>query len=467
MKKYFHQFFFGTSLNDNKVMNAGWLLFRLHIGLSIAIHAGWPKMNTLAAPGWFNDQVAGLGFTLPSPAFWATLASWGEFAGGIGIALGLLTRFNALQLAFQFFIISFMWYDTPEPLTGMYFQQTLFWSFVLVTFAGGGRYSLDKLIMRGKMITIPLPVKTAMLSLLFFTSFTAKAQRKPLKGSGTVITQTFDFKNFDKLEILDLNGKINVETGKAFSILVSIDDNLASLLKVTENDGELRIELQGNEYNKMYIENTNINITICLPEVSVVKHRSNSKMVITGIMGRYFKLRNTGNGDVRLSGSIDQLDLICQGNGDVDAKGLMAQSVKIQKSGNGDVLVMTDNTFSATGSGNGDVINKGEGVPDTSSKMGGNGKIVYRNQPQQNYIELKKVKIEIINETQQRIELTIKYPGRGSYGIDVKPGMSVKESLPVGTTIYKSSQSADSANAVYKVTEEKKQVFVYKNQNDL
>ena len=128
MKQKMQQFLMGSSLPNSTTLNIGWLLFRLHIGLSIAIHAGWPKMNTLAAPGWFNDQVAGLGFTFPSPAFWATLASWGEFVGGLCIALGFLTRFNALQLAFQFFVISFLWYDKPEPLTGMYFQQTLFWA---------------------------------------------------------------------------------------------------------------------------------------------------------------------------------------------------------------------------------------------------------------------------------------------------------------------------------------------------
>jgi len=150
MKKTMHHFLFGTSLNDNRILNLGWLLFRLHLGISIAIHAGWPKMNSLAAPGWFNDQVAGLGFSFPSPAFWATLASWGEFIGGIGIALGLLTRFNALQLSFQFFVIAFLWYDNPEPLSGMYFQNTLFMGFLLLLFAGGGRYSLDHLIINRK-----------------------------------------------------------------------------------------------------------------------------------------------------------------------------------------------------------------------------------------------------------------------------------------------------------------------------
>jgi len=457
MKKYFHQFLFGTALDDNKVMNAGWLLFRLHLGLSIAIHAGWPKMNTFAAPGWFNDQVAGLGFTFPSPAFWATLASWGEFVGGLCIAFGLLTRFNALQLAFQFFVISFLWYDTPEPITGMYFQQTLFFGFVLAVFAGGGRYSLDWLIMKKKRVVLPGAVKLAVVSLLLFTGVTAQAQRKPLTGSGTVVTKTIDYKNFDQLEILDLNGKIKVQSGKPFSISVEIDDNLEKLLNVTIINGVLRMELLGNEYNKMYIERTNIAITINMPEVSVIKHRSNSKMTVSGLTGRYFRLNNTGNGDVQLAGRIDELELVCKGNGDVEAGKIIAGTIKIEKEGNGDVFIETDNMFSVNGSGNGDIINKGKGKPDSNSKLTGNGKIINESQPQQIALQPEKMKVRIINETRDWVELTIKYPVSGSYGVDIRPGMSVRESLPVGTGIYKNGKT------LYVVTEERKQEFVYTN----
>lgn len=191
MKQKLQQLLMGSSLPDNTTLNIGWLLFRLHIGLSIAIHAGWPKMSSLAAPGWFNDQVAGLGFTFPSPAFWATLASWGEFVGGIGIALGILTRFNAIQLAFQFFVISFLWYDKPEPLTGMYFQQTLFWGYVLTVFAGSGRFSIDHYLLKRQQIRIHSGLKTAMASLLLFLLFTQSIQAQ---SDGTVVrTSLADF----------------------------------------------------------------------------------------------------------------------------------------------------------------------------------------------------------------------------------------------------------------------------------
>lgn len=192
MKQKLQQLLIGSSLSDNSTLNIGLLLFRLHIGLSIAIHAGWPKMSTLAAPGWFNDQVAGLGFTFPSPAFWATLASWGEFVGGIGIALGILTRFNAFQLAFQFFVISFLWYDKPEPLTGMYFQQTLFWGYVLIVFAGSGRISIDHYLLKRQQVRINTTLKTAMASLLLLLWSTQSIQAQPT-GTG-IRTYIADFK---------------------------------------------------------------------------------------------------------------------------------------------------------------------------------------------------------------------------------------------------------------------------------
>lgn len=442
MKAKFRQFFFDSSLGDNKVLNTGWLLFRLHIGLSIAIHAGWPKMSSIAAPGWFTDQVAGLGFSFPSPAFWAAMASWGEFVGGICIALGLLTRFAALQLAFQFFVISFLWYDAPEPLTGMYFQQILFWGFVLVTFAGGGRFSLDKLIMNKMKLQVTAPVKTAVAGLLLLTCLNSQAQRGPLNGSGNIITKTFDEKDFDKIELKDLAGKATIEVGKPFSIQIDIDDNLEKLLSVKVNNGKLKIEFEGNQNNKMYIENTNVSVRISLPEISVLEHSGNNQLVVNGIIGRYFRLEKTGNGDAVLNGSIDKLDIKKSGNGDVHATNLIAQEAEVHSSGNGDVMVNAAKTFNASGSGNGDIKNTGAALASTYSSKSGNGDIIdasykAKENPYPNQANDKKITTRIRNNTSERVALKVVYPVKGNYGIDVAPGATRREYFPLGTKIYR------------------------------
>lgn len=189
----------------SRLTDSVWLLFRLHLGLSIAIGAGWAKLVDLTTaqetaklttstaplgpPDWFVQQVANLGFTYPTPYLWVWLVAWGEFAGGLLIAVGLLTRWSGVQLAFQFLIIAFLWYGEPEPFIGMYYQQLLFWAFVLVAVVGGGRYSLDYWLMQ-KFSTSPMLLRTATVKaqvatalLVLVSGSVAQASEAPAKVS--------------------------------------------------------------------------------------------------------------------------------------------------------------------------------------------------------------------------------------------------------------------------------------------
>jgi hypothetical protein len=301
-----------------------------------------------------------------------------------------------------------------------------------------------------------------MAVLVILSCVLVNAQGKPVTGSGNIITQKFSYTNFDKLELLDLDGIINVTIGKPFSITVAIDNNLEKLLDVSTSDGELRIKLAGNTNNKLYVENTNIRIHITMPEVSVIRHRSNSTLNVNGIAGRYLRINNGGNGTTVLQGSIDELDIVCTGNGTVQGEELFAKTVKVNKSGNGNVYIKTDNSFSANGSGNGNVVNKGEGLPNNNATITGNGEIVYKNKPIAKEEPHIRVQVKIKNESSDYTQLTVKYPGKGSYGISVKAGQTVHESFPVGTKLFKGGQLTTLKNTVYEVSGEKEQTFIIK-----
>lgn len=210
---------------------------------------------------------------------------------------------------------------------------------------------------------------------LTLTSTFANAQ---LKGSGKTITKTYSFKNFDKLNFENLDGKIEVEIGKPWSILITIDDNLKNLLIVSQNptDNELKIQFKGNKNNQMYIENTNVKIKITMPEASVIKNTGNSDLIVKNIFGRYFRLENTGNGDSKIFGTIDSLDVNKAGNGDVNAENLIAKKATLKSTGNGDLIVNVSEELSAKLTGNGDVINKGKAKFDSNSKKSGNGDLI-------------------------------------------------------------------------------------------
>lgn len=210
---------------------------------------------------------------------------------------------------------------------------------------------------------------------LTLTSTFANAQ---LKGSGKTITKTYNYKNFDKVYFENLDGKIEVEIGKPWSISVTIDDNLEPLLTFTENKSEyeLKIQFKGNKNNQMYIENTNFKIKITMPEASVIKNTGNSDLVVKNVFGRYFRLENTGNGDSKIFGTIDSLDINKTGNGNVNSENLLAKKATLNSTGNGDLIVNTSEELSAKLTGNGDIINKGKAKFGANSKKSGNGDLI-------------------------------------------------------------------------------------------
>lgn len=205
--------------------------------------------------------------------------------------------------------------------------------------------------------------------------FVATAQ---LKGSGKTITKNFAFTEFDKVYFEDVDGKLEVEIGKTWSITVTIDDNLAPLLSFTENrsEHELTVFLKGNKNNKMYIEDTHINIKITLPEASVIRNNSNATLLVTGLYGRYFRLENFSNATSKVTGTIDELEVKNTGNGTANLGELQAKKATVICRGNGNVVTNVSNEIIATVSGNGNVVNKGNASFDSRSSREGNGNLL-------------------------------------------------------------------------------------------
>ncbi len=217
---------------------------------------------------------------------------------------------------------------------------------------------------------------TIIVAFILNANFTI-AQKGPFIGTGELISKNFDYKDFDKISFEDFDGRIEVEIGKAFSIKIDIDKSLENRLFLKEEKDEnlLRIGLEGNKNGKLYLENNNTIIRITMPEASVVSHRGNTNMKVRGIIGRYFRLEHTGNGDVTLEGKTDELDIKKMGNGNIKAKNLIAITAKVKSYGNGNVIVNSHMTLSANGTGNGSIMQAGTGKIDATSGIIGNGDV--------------------------------------------------------------------------------------------
>ena len=219
-------------------------------------------------------------------------------------------------------------------------------------------------------------MKTIITTFIFsLATLLANAQ---LKGSGKIITKTYYFKNFDKVYFENLDGKLEVEIGKPFSISVTIDDNLVDIFSITENTTEhqLSLSFKDNWNNNKYIENTHFKVKITMPEASVIKNIGNSNLMVTNVTGRYFRMENTGNGDTEISGSTYSFEVVKSGNGNIIAEKLLAKKADIINTGNGDVAINVSEQLTAQLNGNGDVKNVGKAKFDNKSKKMGNGDFI-------------------------------------------------------------------------------------------
>ncbi len=287
----------------------------------------------------------------------------------------------------------------------------------------------------------------------------AAAQHGPLNGSGKIVVNNFSYSNFDKLELIDLAGRVEVEVGKPFLVSIAIDDNLSDLLEATVSQQALHISLKGNRSNRLYIENTNIVVKIGMPSVTFIKQNGNNSLQVNGLNETYFRLKNRENGSTRLNGAVEEMEITGGGNGNVYAENVSVKKIAVYKSGNGNIYINTPYSFTANGSGNGDVINKGTGRADNNSRISGNGKIKYPHIPimpdsQAVIPKSKKVALTITNLTGDWVNVYVKYPVQGSYGIGLKPKETITELLPEGAKLYQDNRFTLFKKPLYTVSRE-------------
>ena len=101
--------------------------------------------------------------------------------------------------------------------------------------------------------------KIVMLILvLFFVGQQTKAQ-------DTI--KNYDFKDFDKIKIENINGELEIELGKQYAIIVSGMDNAPEQVQLSKTARQLLIELD-SKYIVNWRERKPLKVKIIMPEIS-------------------------------------------------------------------------------------------------------------------------------------------------------------------------------------------------------
>jgi Putative auto-transporter adhesin, head GIN domain len=212
-------------------------------------------------------------------------------------------------------------------------------------------------------------VKSSLLILaLFFVSQITRAQND---------LKTYDFKDFDKVQIENINGEVEIELGKSYSIIVSVKDNAQEQVQITKSQDKLLVKLD-SRFVTDWKNRKVVIVKIIMPDISKLFNFSNADVSVQKFVGRYFGIENKGNGNISVVGSfVDHIEINNNGNGNLETKNIISKKVDISKSGNGDVNIRTDAEFNVEMNGNGDIVNYGKGKA-IIKKQSGTGKVVYR-----------------------------------------------------------------------------------------
>lgn len=196
-------------------------------------------------------------------------------------------------------------------------------------------------------------------------------------SQGTV-QKNFDYKNFDKVYLQGLNADAQISIGKTWSVRVEGPEESVNNLEMVYTASEYKLEIKNKPVKLNYRKNQKpTTIYITMPEASVIAQSGNGDLAVKGIVGKYFRLEQEGNGDCSLSGSIDSFDLEKGGNGDLKAGDFSAKNLKFSVGGNGNATVNVSGKLSGKLAGNGDLINRGA-ARCNDCKKNGNGDFIYR-----------------------------------------------------------------------------------------
>jgi hypothetical protein len=172
--------------------------------------------------------------------------------------------------------------------------------------------------------------------------------------------------------IIDLSADMRILVGSAAKLTIEGDDNIIGLISAQVHDKTLTLTNKKNYQTKLPLR-----ITLNLPEIVAISHRSSGDIKISGLKNETLDLLLEGSGDVVVKGKTDYFMAILNGSGNLDLAQLVSRSGKIASMGSGDAEVTTTEVLDVLIDGSGDIYYPGS-LKKLSKQINGSGVLIAR-----------------------------------------------------------------------------------------
>ncbi|MGW9686465.1 head GIN domain-containing protein [Flagellimonas sp. 2504JD1-5] len=186
-------------------------------------------------------------------------------------------------------------------------------------------------------------------------------------GSQNIATETREVGAFTKLSSTGVF-EVNIAQGDSQSVEITADDNIIGRVRTNVVNGELRLELSDGNY-----ENITLRARIIVEQLNGINNSGIGNIVASNVDSNNFFLTNSGDADITISGSSNNLDCFNEGVGDIKGFDFLVNNADLEIRGSGSIEISCTDTLDAEINGSGDVLYRGN--PAVNSAIRGSGEV--------------------------------------------------------------------------------------------
>lgn len=197
------------------------------------------------------------------------------------------------------------------------------------------------------------PIRIFLVFLFFLPSLACgSVSPNHVRGSGKIVTQTVDVKNFDSVS-LEGSGNVYVEQGDSESLTVEADDNILPLLENNVRGRELVLSMKPNQ---SIDPSSPIVYRLVVKDLNGIALKGSGNFYISPIRSNDMAISLLGSGNINLKGlDADSVSIDLSGSGNITVEDVAVKTVDTHLKGSGDIKLdgkSDAQTMSVAGSGN-------------------------------------------------------------------------------------------------------------------